>query len=196
MQSEKDTLNPLNFRNYISPKNDDLSVFMGNRPILQGFFSVDKNRKYISNASNLKCLYLKNDKDEHIHLDLNKGYENVQHKPPNAAENEKLDHLLEFIKRNVLPHRKRMMLQNENLHNNFLGYEFVCFRGLLRLLMCSPYEFRDDWIILATKYKGTIYLCRMETPQKKHEQLMRTEQVEKILSYGFKFEQYMLTGTL
>lgn len=159
-------------------------------PEIIGSFSLNENRAYISDTRN--CKYLRKKNLEHpLRFDLNKGYENVIHKPV-GCENEKLDHILRFIIGNM------PKLEDSNdegaCQKTKINVDFVCYRGLLRLIMCTPYENRDPWIILASKYKNTIYLCAMETDSKKHERLNETEKSKRILSYGFKFEQYMLTG--
>lgn len=164
-------------------------------PKIIGSFSLDENRAYISDTRN--CKYVRKDNLEHpLRFNLNNGYENVIRKS-NQCENEKLDHLLKFITEHMLRlERQNGLLEetNQNVQRNKLNVEFVCFRGLLRLIMCTPFENRDPWIILASKFMGTIYLCALETKQKKLERLNTTEKTRRIFSYGYKFEQYMLTG--
>lgn len=173
---------PKNFPSFSAPK-------------IIGSFNLDENRTYSAGTRN--CKYLrKKGLDNPVHLDLNKGYENVIHKSA-QCDNEKLDHILRFITENM--HKlenfaehvdgKRPMDQKKKIN-----VDFVCFRGLLRLLMCTPYENRDPWIILASKFMGTIYLCAYETEQKQAERINTSDSSRRILSYGFKFEQYMLTG--
>ncbi len=36
------------------------------------------------------------------------------------------------------------------------------------MLMCSPYETREEWLVSAIKHKGTIYLHKEETETKVH----------------------------
>lgn len=158
------------------------------KPYMVGHFSIDKDRKYISDSSNCKYLHLPQ-KNKPVQLDLNKGYENVIHKL--EERDEKIDHLLTFIINNI-----HLLKNNNECTNNaqFLKTNVVCFRGLLRLLMCTPYEFINGWIILATKFRGTIYLCAQETDEAISKRLNTSDQVKKICSYGFKFEQYVLTG--
>lgn len=178
----KDTyLNPSKTKN---PQNFPLI----SKPKIVGYFSVDKDRRYISDASNCKYIRKTNDGDR-INYDLNEGFERVVHKP-DSAKDEKLVHLLSFISRNL----KQFRSLKEEETEKCLNVDVVCFRGLLRLLMCTPYEGRDPWTILATKYKGTIYLCALETEERKMERLRENEMTERIFSYGFKFEQYMMTG--
>lgn len=170
----------LNPRNIHEPK----SFPSFSSPKIVGSFSVDGNREYIPDARNCKYLRKKN-LNEPLRFDLNVGYENVIHKSE-QCQNENLDHILRFIKENAAK-----LLDGQTRR---LDVDFVCFRGLLRLIMCTPYENRDPWIILASKFNGTIYLCAMETERKRHERLNENDTTKRILSYGFKFEQYMLTG--
>ena len=71
--------------------------------------------------------------------------------------------------------------------------DFVCFRGLLTTLMCTPYERRDGWEFNAVKFKKTIYLCAVETDQKKSQRLNESQRQKDMCSWGFKFEQYVLS---
>nr|CAD7196840.1 unnamed protein product [Timema douglasi] len=57
--------------------------------------------------------------------------------------------------------------------------------------MCTPYENLDDWIICASKWKGNIYLCAIESEESIKKRKSRTEQQKKFMSWGYKFEQYM-----
>jgi hypothetical protein len=74
--------------------------------------------------------------------------------------------------------------------------DFVCFRGLLTMLMCTPYEMNDDWIICATKWKGIIFLCARETEKKRLYKAQLSERDRQFTSWGYKFEQYMSSGTI
>lgn len=166
------------------------------KPKIVGYFSIDKDRQYISDASICKYLQLPQI-NEPLRFDLNKGYDTVVHKPNNIDE--KINHLLTFIlKNNHILNNNSKPSEPESCTNENLQQKspIVCFRGLLRLLMCTPYEYQNGWIILATKFRGTIYLCAQETKEEKHRRLTITEQSKKFCSYGFKFEQYILTGLL
>jgi RAT1-interacting protein len=146
------------------------------QPKLIGAFSVDSERKYHSTLQNLK--YLKIPKV--VNFNLNEGDRDYVSKPDNLDE--RLHHLLLFIQNNP-----------STIKNGQVDADFVCFRGLLRMIMCTPYENRDSWIVLASKFKGTIYLCAEETPQKKAQKLRETERDKMFQRYGFKFESYILS---
>lgn len=180
---------------YLSPSNtEEPQTFPPiSQPKIVGSFSVTDvgpNRCYLPDARHCKYVY-KNYHTDRINYNLNDGIEQVIQKP-DSANDEKLNHLLEFIVQN------KQRLRKSPIDESHLDYQlfadFVCFRGLLRLLMCSPYERRDSWNILATKYKGTIYLCAKETEKQKEERNNRNDTMKRILSYGFKFEQFILSG--
>lgn len=73
--------------------------------------------------------------------------------------------------------------------------DFICRRGALKIILCSPYR-REDWIICASKYRGTIYLCEFYTNEKEYEHVNATIETKQINSQGLKFEQFMLAGIL
>lgn len=177
---------------YLYPRDTEIpSAFPKiSEPKIIGSFSLNDKRCYLSDARNCKFLR-KLSPNQRVEFDLNNGYENVVHKPE-SCQNEKIDHLLQFILRNL--NTIRQINTNKSTNDSFLPVDVVCFRGLLRLIMCTPYENREAWCILATKFKGTIYLCALETDKKRNDRLNESEMSKRILSYGFKFEQYMLAG--
>lgn len=76
--------------------------------------------------------------------------------------------------------------------------DFVCRRGALKVILCSTPEnrTREDWIICASKYRGTIYLCEFYPNEKEYELVNATTETKQLNSQGFKFEQYMVAGIL
>ncbi|CAO1421853.1 unnamed protein product [Diamesa serratosioi] len=143
------------------------------KPQVIGAFSVNQNREVLSgklSLINLKYLKIPNP-PRNLSYDLNRGDDTYVHKPE-SAHNEKLSHLFRFIQDN--PH---LIIDGQ------LNTDFVCFRGLLRLIMCTPYENQEGWIILATKFNGTIYLCAEETPKKVADRLNKTENDKKFCRY-------------
>lgn len=82
------------------------------QPTIEGAFSVDANRQYEDSMAKLKYQKI----PSKIHFNLNDGDEDYKGKVV-EPEDEKLTHLLEFIKRNV---------------KKISRPDFVCFRGLLR----------------------------------------------------------------
>lgn len=156
------------------------------KPEIVGFFNLNENREY--NDDIKKLSYFRCKVGEKVHFDLNIMAEKHQNKPA-SSEDENLDHILTFIEKNIV------VLRSDQ-PDQILNTDFICFRGLLRLLMCSPYETREPWLIRATKYKGTIYLCTKETEHKKHEKQKRSSRDIKFMRYGYKFEQYVFAEGL
>lgn len=168
------------------------------RPSIVGCFSVDgKRRLHLNDRSQLKFVQMSPPIGRHwykrVHMDLNRGLKYVIRKPPEALT-EKLDHILHFILGN-LPH----LLSARALPlptSPPLSADIVCFRGLLRLLMCTPYEHQSGWSILASRYRGNIYLCRLETEAERTERERNDQNphAQRMFSYGFKLEQYLATS--
>ena len=125
-------------------------------------------------------------------------------KKPASAQNEKIDRLLEWIlhNKNVFqvhgsPTKPESggskPVEEESVKLDTLSTDFVCFRGLLTALMCTPYERRDGWEFNAVKFKNTIYLCAVETEQKRAQRQNETQRQRDMCSWGYKFEQYVLS---
>lgn len=60
--------------------------------------------------------------------------------------------------------------------------------------MCTPYEDREAWIICAKKLHNTVFLCDFETVEKKIDKKNASDKMKKFAAWGYKFEQYMLSG--
>ncbi|CRK88441.1 CLUMA_CG002247, isoform A [Clunio marinus] len=146
-------------------------------PKREGFFSVDERRNYHNSMFNLRYLSAPRE----LNFSLNDGDDTYVEKLT-SAEDEKLSHLLTYIMNN------KSVISREN------APEFVCFRGLLRMIMSTPYDNRESWIVLATYYKRTIYLCAAETESKKAEKMRKTARDEMFRRYGFKFENFVLSS--
>lgn len=144
------------------------------RPSLEGYFSVDEHREFNNSMKNLKYLKI----PANVKFDLNKGDDVYCEKLPSADE-EKLDHVLKFI------------MQNKSAVK--IKPDFVCFRGLLTVIMNTPYEEQEHWVILATKFKNTIFLCKQRTEEEKAMKRRLTERDKKFMRYGFKFEGFIFS---
>jgi RAT1-interacting protein len=77
-----------------------------------------------------------------------------------------------------------------------LDIDFVALRGAIKTILSSPYKKNDEWIICASKYRGTIYLCKFYSDKKEHWETNKTLLEQQTCSSGFKFEQYMVAGIL
>jgi len=155
------------------------------QPTILGHFSLNGERQFLPDNSGLQ--YIISDvlrpEGKRVSLDLNKGVRKAIRSLPHKDQ-EKLDHLL----RGVLLYRDRFRVDGElkNLHTNF-----ICFRGLLTTLLCTPYERRDGWELHVSKWKGTLYLLQVDTPQRKRAKADETDRQRVMSSWGYKFEQFM-----
>ncbi|KAI2799253.1 hypothetical protein RDWZM_006808 [Blomia tropicalis] len=151
-----------------------------NVPTKIGHFSVkfekdSEHREVIFD----ECLsYLKlPPKGEEINFDLSDGYYKYSHINWVAAPNVKLDEILRWI----VDNRNSLFLFNDKkpLETDFLSY-----RGVFTKIMTAPFV-QEKWLIGATKFKGTIYLCpyyENDTPNEIHNEF----------SYGgIRFEDYI-----
>lgn len=142
--------------------------------------SRGSERLFINDSSELKYLHVPPVIAD-ISLDLTHGYEMVKDIHWGKPSYTKLDELLQWISLN----RKKFMVNGETVPQS-LNTDFVCYRGLLSKIMVSPYENTNRWVICATKFKGTIYLCEF------HETYPPPDNYYNKLSFGgFRFEQYL-----
>uniref|UniRef100_A0A182YMK5 Decapping nuclease n=1 Tax=Anopheles stephensi TaxID=30069 RepID=A0A182YMK5_ANOST len=155
------------------------------KPYLVGFFSLNYDRKFDPTAVQLKYVTLPPGPRTDLRLDLNEGFK-IRRPKPDSAQDEKIDMLLTFIR------QSHLWTTTETGHRR-LQYDFVCFRGLLRLIACTPYDWKTPWIVQAIRYRGTIYLCERKTADRLEAERNETEQQKRFCYYGFKFEQHILT---
>ncbi|KAJ8678814.1 hypothetical protein QAD02_014601 [Eretmocerus hayati] len=161
-----------------------------NKPEIVGYFSLNtQSRLYSQDLSQLKYYNgatIRGSKTK-VNLNLSEGINQVIRKPGNL--NEKIDHLLQWITEN------HETIKASPDQNRWLRPDFVCFRGLLTRICSTPYNDQEDWIICAAKFQGTIYLCAFDTEEQKHKFANMSEKNLKFMSWGFKFEQFLLSET-
>lgn len=120
-----------------------------------------------------------------VRFDLNLHYDKAIHKPEDRDV--KLTELLKFLLQNEV----RLNYPRESSLNMA---QIFCYRGLMTCVACTPYENQEPWKIVAVLFKGNIYLCARETDYKKERRQNITEREKLFTSWGYKFEQYMLSG--
>ncbi|XP_046579126.1 decapping and exoribonuclease protein-like [Haliotis rubra] len=161
-----------------------------------GYFSQDCDRQFRSDKSQLR-FYVPPANMNRVKYDLTHGYSNLIRKDENKKEY--LDDLLKWVVENKMKFQivpRQTQDSNEDIHPQItsLNTDFVCWRGLLTRLLCTPYENRDGWIIAVTLFRGTYYLCEFETEEKRHERETTTERQDQMCYGGWKFEQYLTTN--
>lgn len=149
------------------------------KPQICGYYSLDSQRKLHHDLSQLK--YITNPKETmKINFDLNVGYLDAAKKDNNWDE--KIDFILEW-------------LSKTNSSDPLNEVDFICFRGLLKVIMCTPFERADGWIICATRVDGKIYLCKFDTDEMKKQKVMMSDWQKRCCSWGYKFEQYLCSSS-
>ncbi|XP_029156299.1 decapping and exoribonuclease protein-like isoform X2 [Nylanderia fulva] len=120
-----------------------------------------------------------------VSFDLNKNFMSTRYKPTSHV---KLDNLLRWIADNFNLLEKPLSTQE----GQWLDTDFICRRGVLKTLLCTPYKKLDKWIICASKYRGTIYLCEFYTTEKEQQHVNATVEDKQIELCGYKLEQYLV----
>ena len=176
----------------------EISLFR--RPRIIGGFSVDAQRKYLCDRSQMRFFCpekLKNSAQtgssyKRVNWDLNEGLDHVVRKDQNFKKDEGISLMLKWILENKVAFQVIDPRTNETAPLTKLSTDFVCFRGLCTTLMCTPYEKRDGWQLFAVKHRGTIYLRQMDTEAKLKAEAHQSEHQLRMSSWGYKFEQYIL----
>ncbi|KAI7817367.1 RAI1 like PD-XK nuclease-domain-containing protein [Gamsiella multidivaricata] len=66
--------------------------------------------------------------------------------------------------------------------------DFICYRGVLTKIMCTPYARNEPWELGATLYRGSIYI-EEHVSQEKRENAAGSNDRHKLMSYwGYRFE--------
>ncbi|KAG5671407.1 hypothetical protein PVAND_001605 [Polypedilum vanderplanki] len=143
--------------------------------VIVGAYSIDRNRNYQDGLKNLK--YLKIPKE--INFDLNQG---LYIDKPELDIRERLHQLTSFIMHN----------SKDVIKEKKVDADFVCFRGVLRYLLETPYNGKQAWEIDAVKYKGTIYMCLLPSQEQIRYQNNENSETRKFRQYGYKFESYLM----
>lgn len=132
---------------------------------------------------NLK--FAKEVKEKSVHFDLNLHIDKSKKKKDGLDV--KLTDLLNFLLESE--HRLRLPIEK-----SLDAAPFFCYRGLLTCLACTPYENNEPWKIVAILFKGKIYLCARNTEEKIRRTQNMSEWEKLCSSWGFKFEQFLLSG--
>ncbi|XP_046656549.1 decapping and exoribonuclease protein-like [Daphnia pulicaria] len=177
----------------------DIEEFDGNfpeftRPKNVGSFSLDIHRNYVNDYSELRYLSMPPEASTSgsckVNFDLKRGVSRVVEKDEESIRQKMLDDLLRWILQERKAEHKNIIDHQHPLRP--LLVEFVCYRGLLTLLIATPYECQENWTILATRFQNSIYLWQLKESKKQNGSI--AVQKEKSI-WGFKFEQYLCASS-
>ncbi|KAF9108792.1 hypothetical protein BGX27_008235 [Mortierella sp. AM989] len=66
--------------------------------------------------------------------------------------------------------------------------DFICYRGILTKIMCTPYSRNEPWELRATLYKGTIYIEESVTLEKRKLSHGTNDRLKLMSYWGYRFE--------
>ncbi|KAL8622719.1 hypothetical protein ACOMHN_009353 [Nucella lapillus] len=163
------------------------------KPVEIGSFSQDAQRTFHHDRRQLR--FFVRPARANPGFNLRQGYASFIQKDPTVKEY--LDDMLRWVIRNKAKfslHKSQASEQSGKADAGIidsLNTDFVCWRGLLTRLLCTPYERQDDWKIAITRFRGTYFLCEFETERKKQREEQMTERHREMSYWGWKFEQYV-----
>nr|ADD24238.1 Dom3Z [Lepeophtheirus salmonis] len=147
------------------------------RPSILGSYGQNEQREWIEDPSSyLKTFDARNWFRQSLNkkpLDLNRG--KVILKDENHSAREGITSLLEWLRRNPQTNCP----------------DFVLFRGVLTMLMKTPYERREPWCYSVVKYRDTIYLKAEETEYARNQKDRVSPFIQKTMEWGYKFEHIL-----
>ncbi|KAK6171101.1 hypothetical protein SNE40_019359 [Patella caerulea] len=155
-----------------------------------GSFSQDSNGHCHPDKRQLK--YVVHYPNKSVNFNLRKGFKEMIKKDESKLEY--IDDLLRWVISEPRAFVSKPIVNEGSGHEiklSSLSTDFVCWRGLLTKLLCSPYENRDGWMIAVILFRGTYFLCDFETEEKKKQLAKVTERQEEMCYWGWKFEQYV-----
>lgn len=144
----------------------------------------------------LKYLRMPSSPDQ-LRWDLNRGYETAVRW--DLLKGKKIHNLLRWLAYQASnpaakPGPERPFVQAPPLQQSLLAdTDFVCGRGTLARIACTPYDKRNDWRLVACRHRGTIFLCSSLTDA--YRQLRLDDKADperdRPAYWGYKFEQFM-----
>lgn len=166
-------------------------------PRAVGFYSLDQDRNYNSDHSQLRYLALSKKSNIwtgsqtcNVSFNLRNGIEKAIEKDEESIQEKMLDDLLTWIlQERVAKNPNIVDIANPLLP---LSTEFVCFRGLLTLILATLYEHKEGWKIIASRHENSVYMFQIKDISNcwnSHNPRMR-----EMALWGFKFEQYLCVG--
>ena len=163
------------------------------QPTKLGSYCVKKSaegRQFDDSQSELRVLNLPTNQ-KHIRFDLNDGYVKLRDGGDilcaNLHEEPGLKEMLTWILKN----KQTFQLKSDVKSDCLLNTDFVSYRGVFTRIMTTPYENREDWLICASKFKGTIYMCLFMSDEKRQREMNRDDTSNLMCHGGLRFEEYI-----
>ncbi|KAM4696968.1 decapping and exoribonuclease protein [Rhinophrynus dorsalis] len=186
---------PLSKRPLTSPSSLKIlpSLYQGAFPFYRlpsevGHFSLDEKRNYHGDARRLRYFCPPKGADGRrasLDWDVMDGYE-THYVRKDEEEKEGLLHILTWLKEN----RRKLGGSKRPVER-----DFVTWRGHLTKILCTPYENQEGWQLAVSLFRGTLYISERETAEARKKREERSNQMDRLLYSGFKFESYMCSDS-
>ncbi|XP_015260940.1 PREDICTED: decapping and exoribonuclease protein-like [Gekko japonicus] len=168
----------------VTPSRYDAPFPFYRRPAEVGRFSLDSQRCYHGDASQLHYYAPPPTEGPSPGFDLREGYRD-RYVQRDESVHEGLEHLLQWVSQN------RKQLQGAEEKGQLLNTDFVTWRGHLTKVLTTPYEKQDGWLLAVSLFRGTLYVSEVETESARRQREQRSEMLKELMYMGYKFEHYM-----
>jgi len=163
----------------------DKNVGKFNRPRKVGHFSVDGERKFRDDDSQLRYFAPPVNRFgqpmKKPNFNLSMGMDD----PNNVYKDEKLFEGLDNLLKWCVAHWDQVCGEGLTQPN------VMTWRGVLTKIMNCPYDNNTKWNICAIKYKGTIYLAEYKTDEQHAQQEQLPKWIKRTMYWGRKVENYL-----
>lgn len=159
-------------------------------PIIISHYSVcdEPNGKFIcpDDSRFLRVIRLPQ-RNKNLNIDLTNGYISLADGGGIVcgSREPRLTMLLTHLSRE----KNRIQFPRDEGDNRPIPFDFVTYRGNLVKIMTIPYEERNDVLLVAQKYKGTIYIAKFSSFSQQQLDVERTDRHNMYAYSGFQFEK-------
>ncbi|XP_017011015.2 protein cutoff [Drosophila takahashii] len=133
----------------------DVHVFPTiSKPVSHGGFILSPTGHFERNAQGMRFIVMPS--SNRFPISLRSNEPQVQRKNHQVL----LDNMLQFIEST----RFSFLKVNSNMRVE-LNAHIVCTSEVLELMMCAPYENKSGWSLGVSRYRNTMYICRLDSEQ-------------------------------
>ncbi|KAH8345471.1 hypothetical protein KR084_002114 [Drosophila pseudotakahashii] len=134
---------------------EDVHVFPTiSKPISHGGFILSPTGHFERNVQGMRFIVLPS--NNRFPISLRSNEPQVQVKKPQIL----LDNMLQFIEST-----RFSFLKVANNMRVEVNAHIVCTSEVLELMMCAPYENKSGWSLGVSRYRNTMYICRLDSDQ-------------------------------
>lgn len=165
------------------------------KPSEIGYFSQDSRRQVVFSRQQMRYYIVPEDPSD-VCFDLKIGYQDYIRK--DESKPELLNDLLNWISNHSsvfqINYGKHQPAEND-IPSKSINTDFVCWRGLLTKLLCTPFQNSEGWKIAITRFQDTFYMCEFETEKNAEMKRNRSTMQDEMCYWGWKFEQYVTASS-